>query len=181
MNLDGAILLWIQENLRTPVLNAILSVITHLGDSGIIWIILAVILLCFKKTRKVGVCTSLALLTTLFANELLLKHLIHRARPIETIEGLTTVVATPNSGSFPSGHSASSFASVFVLLMLVPKKYSIPTLVFGTVIALSRLYVGVHYPTDVLAGILMGISYGFVGWRLGTFLYNRKRFKNVAS
>ncbi len=180
MNIDGQILLWIQENLRNPVLNVILGSITHLGDAGIIWIILAAILLIFKKTRKVGVCTSFALISTLLVNELFLKHLIDRARPIEVVSGLTTVVPTPDSGSFPSGHSASSFASVFVLLMLAPKKYSIPSLIFGIVIAFSRLYVGVHFPTDVIGGILMGTLYGFVGYRLGTYLYNRRGKKTVS-
>lgn len=160
--LDGGILLWIQEYLRNPVLTPILKVITTLGNVGAIWILLTLLILMMPKTRKVGCMMAAALLSTLLINNILLKNLVARTRPYDVIEGLTYIVRRPKEFSFPSGHAGSSFAAACIMLRRLPRRYGIPAFVLAVLISLSRLYVGVHYPSDVLFGVISGIliSYG---------------------
>lgn len=156
LELDGNILLWIQENVRNDFLTPIMTFITHLGDSGWFWIVLAVVLLLRKKTRTVGFLTACSLLGSLLINNLLLKNLVARIRPYEVVEGLHRIIEAQVDLSFPSGHVGSSFAAAVVIFLMCPKKAGIPALVLAFLIMLSRLYVGVHYPTDVLAGMVTG-------------------------
>lgn len=156
LQLDGAILLWIQEHVRQDFLSPVVKFITHLGDAGWCWILLAVILLIVKKTRKIGVVTAVSLLSSYVVNNLILKNLVARVRPYEAVDGLQRIIEAQSDFSFPSGHSASSFAAAVVIFMLCPRKYGVPALVLAFLIALSRLYVGVHYPTDVLTGVISG-------------------------
>lgn len=162
MNLDGNILLFLQENVRNPVMTPILKLITTLGNGGAIWIVLAVLLLCIPRTRKVGCMAAAALMGTLLINNMILKNLVARVRPYEVIEGLTYIVRRPVDFSFPSGHAGCSFAVACIMFRRLPGKYGIPALILAILIALSRLYVGVHYPSDVLFGVISGIliSYG---------------------
>lgn len=155
--LEGGILLFIQENLRAPVLNEIICFITTLGNKGAIWIVFALGLLCFKRTRKAGLACAIALLLSLLVTNISLKNIIHRIRPYEVIESLKIIVKPESSFSFPSGHSSGSFAGGWAMFRMLPKKWGVPALVLAVLIALSRLYVGVHYPTDVLAGVVIGI------------------------
>lgn len=155
--LDGGILLWIQEYLRNPVLTPVLKVITNLGNGGAIWILLTILILLLPKTRRVGCMMAVALLGTLLINNMLLKNLVARTRPYEVIEGLTYLVKQPGDLSFPSGHAGCAFSAACIMLRRLPKRYGIPAIVFAIVISLSRLYVGVHYPSDVLFGVISGI------------------------
>lgn len=156
MGWDASILLFIQEFIRNDILTPIFLFITHLGDKGMIWIVLSVLLLTSKKTRKTGIMGLLALLGSLLINNMLVKNLVARPRPFYVIEDLRILIDTPSEFSFPSGHTASSFAAAFVFLRNLPKKYGIPAVVLAALIGLSRLYIGVHYPTDVLFGVLSG-------------------------
>ena len=156
-NLDGNILLYIQEYLRSDFMTPIWKFITFLGDAGWFWIALTVILLIPKKTRKVGIASALALAIGVLFTNIALKNIVARTRPYEVVEGLTLLVGKAHDYSFPSGHSCASFASAFAIFKLAPKKYGIPAIVLASLIAFSRLYVGIHYPTDVIAGILIGI------------------------
>lgn len=156
LELDGTILLWIQEYVRNDFLTPIMKFITSLGNAGIIWIAIAVILLCFKKTRKIGWLVSFAMIGTLVVNNILLKNLIGRIRPYEVIDGLTILVSKPSEYSFPSGHTGSSFAAAVTLFLTCPKKYGIPAVILAFLIGISRLYIGVHYPTDVIGGMISG-------------------------
>lgn len=164
LNLDGNILLFIQEFIRNPMFTPFVKFITTLGNGGGIWIFLTLILLIVPKTRKVGCMMTAALIGTLLVNNVLLKNLIARTRPYEVIPELTYLVSKPGDYSFPSGHTGSSFAAACVMFRELPKKYGVPALVLAILIALSRLYVGVHYPSDVLFGMISGIaiSYGAV-------------------
>lgn len=169
MNLDGNLLLFLQENVRNPVLTPVLKLVTALGNGGAVWIALAVLLLCIPKTRKAGCMVVVALLGTLLVNNMILKNLIARTRPYEVIEGLTYMVRKPVDYSFPSGHAGCSFAAACVMFRRLPRQYGVPALILAILISLSRLYVGVHYPSDVLFGMLSGIliSYGaetIVNW-----------------
>ena len=173
--LDANILLFIQDNIRNPVLTAIMRPITHLGDKGIFWIILTLILLAFRKTRKAGLCSMFALLFMVVLNNGIIKHLVDRIRPYEVIESLKILVAKPDDASFPSGHTASSFASCTALLLSLPmvtdrrraRICTVAAYILAVLIAFSRLYVGVHYPTDVLGGIVIGILCGIAGYFVG--------------
>ena len=157
MNLDGGFLLFLQESVRNPVLHKIMIFITSLGDKGMIWILATVLLLIPKKTRKAGMVSAVALLGSLLFNNMLIKNIVQRPRPYVTLEDLRIIIPRPSEYSFPSGHSSSSFAAAVSFYRLLPKKLGIPAIVLAGLIAFSRLYVGVHYPTDVLAGALMGI------------------------
>ena len=173
--LDGGILLWIQEYLRNPVLTPILKVITTLGNGGAIWILLTLLLLMLPKTRKVGCMMAAALLGTLLINNILLKNLVARTRPYEVIEGLTYLVRRPSEYSFPSGHAGSSCAAACVMLRRLPKRYGIPAFVLAVLIALSRLYVGVHYPSDVLFGVISGILISYAAEAIVERIWKRKK------
>ena len=157
LDLDGQILLWIQEYIRVPFFTAFFTNYTHLGDHGIIWIVLGLLLLVPKKTRKAGVLVLASLLGSLLVNNICLKNLVARTRPYEVLDELKLLIEAQWDYSFPSGHTGSSFAAAMAMYLTLPKKYGILALVGATLMGLSRLYVGVHYPTDVLAGMLTGI------------------------
>lgn len=159
-NIDISILLHIQESIRIPWLTPIIVFITSLGNAGIFWVVLSFALLIPKKTRRAGCISFLALFASLLINNLLLKNLVGRIRPYDACSALLPLVTKPTDYSFPSGHTGSSFASACVLYRHLPKKAGIPALILALFISLSRLYVGVHYPSDVLAGILTGIVSG---------------------
>jgi len=154
--LDGNILLWIQEYIRNDFLTPIFKFITHLGDEGYVWIAIAVLLLFVKNYRKVGLMVGGSLLGSLLFNNMIVKNIVARPRPYRMMEELTILIPEPGEYSFPSGHTSSSFAAGVVLYLMLPKKYGVPAMVLAFLIGISRLYVGVHYPTDVLGGIVMG-------------------------
>ena len=154
--LDGNILLWIQEYIRNDFLTPIFKFITSLGDEGYIWIAIAIILLFVKKYRKVGLMVGASLLGSLLFNNMIVKNIVARPRPYRMMETLTILIPEPGEYSFPSGHTSSSFAAGVVLYLMLPKKYGVPAMILAFLIGISRLYVGVHYPTDVLGGIVMG-------------------------
>ena len=157
MEIESAILLWIQNNLRCGLLTPLMRAITTLGNGGAFWIALTVLLLIFRRTRRIGVYCAASMLLTLLVVNLCIKPLAARTRPYELIQGLEILVSRPRDYSFPSGHSANSLSCAWTLFRLAPKKYGVPALVLAVLIALSRLYVGVHFPTDVLAGAAIGV------------------------
>lgn len=163
IELDGRILLWIQGNLRIPLLNPIMDFITHLGDGGFIWIALTLFLLFRKNTRVVGVVAAGSLAMNAIITNLVLKPLVDRIRPYEVLADLELLISKQTDSSFPSGHTAASFAVAVVCLKLLPRGYGISAMVLAVIIAFSRLYVGVHYPLDVLGGIVIGMGCALVG------------------
>ena len=108
----------------------------------------------------------MAILIGFVITNLLLKNIVNRIRPYEVVEGLRFIGKMPHDASFPSGHSTCSMAASVVLLKKLPKKAGIPLFVLGILICLSRLYVGVHYPTDVLMGAAVGIVSAFAAIRI---------------
>ena len=153
---EAGLLFWMQQHIRSDMATVFWEEITDLGNAGMIWIILAVGLIVYKKTRVVGITAALAILLNVVVTNGILKLWVARPRPFTTFDALIPLIAPPPDFSFPSGHSACSFAVAFVMYRLLPKKYSIPALVLAALIGLSRLYLGVHYPTDVLAGASIG-------------------------
>lgn len=160
-SLDFSILNWIQENLRCDFLDAVLVFITKLGNGGIVWIALSVVLLCFKKYRKTGVLMLASLAFGLLLGEVFLKHLVARMRPFTHVTGMELLITAPGSYSFPSGHSWSSFTSATILLF-TDKRIGIPAIILAALIAFSRMYLYVHFPSDVLVGSLCGVLTGLL-------------------
>lgn len=156
LDLDASILLYIQESIRNPVLTPYVKVITTLGNGGAIWVLLTLIMLLIPKTRRIGCIMVLSLIGTLLINNMLIKNLVARTRPYEVIGGLTYLIPKPREYSFPSGHAGSSFSAAWVMFRQLPKRYGVPALILAILISLSRLYVGVHYPSDVLFGMISG-------------------------
>lgn len=156
-NLDGEILLQIQQHLRSDLLTPFMKIITFLGNGGWFWILCAVILLVVPRTRKTGYAAVISLIFGAIITNLLLKNIVARPRPFTEIQGLVPLITKPTDFSFPSGHTTASFAVALVMLWMLPGKYGIPAVVLAALIAFSRLYLGVHYPTDVLAGFLVAL------------------------
>ena len=154
------------QTMHNPVLDTLMSAITRLGDAGIFWILLCMVLLILPKTRRSGVILMAALLVDLVICNGILKPLVHRIRPFDVKTGIELLVKRPTDYSFPSGHTAASFASVTALYLAGEKKLWIPALVLAVLIAFSRLYLYVHYPTDVLGGIVVGLAVGVLGYWL---------------
>ena len=158
--LDFCILNFIRDNLANPALDTVMKFITHLGDGGCIWIITALVLLCFKKTRAAGICLAISLAVTAIAGNLILKNLFARTRPF--IEANMPVIINPPGGySFPSGHTSSSFAAATALAGCF-KKYAYLFYIVAALIAFSRVYLYVHYPSDIICGAVLGIAIGFI-------------------
>ncbi len=163
------ILDFIQEHLRCNALDWFMPIITKLGDAGIFWIIVAVAMLIFKKTRKTGAMVGVALILGLIIGNLTLKPLIARIRPYDMpgVE-MELLIERLSDKSFPSGHTLASFEAATVLL-INDKRFGIPAIALASIIAFSRLYLYVHYPTDVLGGIILGVLIAF----LACFIVNK--------
>ena len=133
------------QSLHSPMLDGSMGFITHLGDSGILWVTLTALLLVFRKTRRVG-CVLAA-----------------RVRPCDILTEVQLLIPHPDDFSFPSGHTAASFASVTALWLAGKKQWAMAALPVGVLIAFSRMYLCVHYPTDILGGAILGAACGWAG------------------
>ena len=159
---DGAVLIWIQENLRGPIQDAFFCGYTTLGNAGILFIALGVLMLFFRKTRKTGITVLAALIIGLICTNLVLKNLVGRDRPWIHLHDLLVLIEEHDPNSFPSGHTTSAFAFAGAVLFTAPKRWmKWVAIVLAILMGFSRLYVGVHYPTDVLAGVVVGL---LAGW-----------------
>ena len=172
--MEADILLWIQNNIRNDVLTPIFKFVTTLGNAGVIWIVLSVGLLIPKKTRRVGALALVSLVFSALIDNVILKNVVARTRPYDVIEGLTSLIGAQKDYSFPSGHTGSAFAAAVVMFLGLPKKCGIPILAFACLMGLSRLYVGVHYPSDVLGGALIGTGIALFTYWFGTVRIEQK-------
>lgn len=163
--LDFSILDFIQNNLRTDFLDTVMVFFSRIGEGGMIWFAIATLLLFFRKSRTCGVVMILSMGVTLLFGEFVLKNLIGRVRPCNINLDVEMLVNRPSSFSFPSGHTSSSFASATAVFQW-NKKFGIAALVLAVFISFSRLYNYVHYPTDVLAGMLFGILVSLLVYHL---------------
>ncbi len=154
----------IQSAFKCEFLDGFLSFITRFADHGIGWIIVAILLILFKRTRKTGLMVGVALILGLIVGNVTLKPLVARIRPYDVNEAMKALLLVEplKDFSFPSGHTLASFEAASVL-MIRDRKIGIPALVLTVLIAFSRLYLYVHYPTDVLAGAILGTILGVLG------------------
>ena len=155
---DRDVLLWIQENLRADILNLPVIFITSLGNAGLIWIVSALVMLGPRKTRKAGFLALCSLLVGFLITNLILKNAVARIRPYDAWPAIELLICPESDYSFPSGHATSSFAAAVIYYRYLPKPFGMAACVLAALIALSRLYVGVHYPTDVICGVMIGIG-----------------------
>ena len=181
VSFDLPILDWIQANLQSAFMDAFMPVVTLLGDAGIFWIAWAILLLFFPKTRKIGLGMGFALILVVFERDTVefalilgllvcnvtLKPLVARPRPYDFQEAelgviINLLIEKQHDFSFPSGHTIASFEAATVLLKN-SKKMGIPAMILAVIIAFSRLYLYVHYPTDVIFSVFAGILFAFIG------------------
>ena len=164
MSIEFKILDFIQT-LHTPVLDKIMVGVTKLGDVGIIWIILTAILLIIPKPRRTGGLMLVALVVQTVLCNVILKNLFARTRPYDVNTTVQLLVPKLHDFSFPSGHTSASFTAVSALYFSKDKLWK-PALILACLIAVSRLYLYVHYPTDVLGGLLLGVLSGYIGYKI---------------
>ena len=167
ISFDLPILDWIQANLQSGFMDKFMPFITIFGDAGIFWMVWAGVLLIFRKTRKMGIGMFIAMILGLLVCNITLKPLVARIRPYDlqleefgvTIKLLSGAM---HDFSFPSGHTIASFEAAVVLLKN-SKKMGIPAMILAVLISFSRLYLYVHYPTDVIASVILGTIFALIG------------------
>lgn len=159
LEMDGRFLLWLKETCAHPILDNIMIFVSALGDGGFIWIALGLLFLFIGSKHKIWQKRGLLLLFSLAANamvcNLLLKPLVARTRPYD-LYGYDILIPPVGDGSFPSGHTSASFAAATAIYAM-NKKWGVAAYAFATLMGFSRLYLGVHFPTDVLAGAAIGV------------------------
>lgn len=170
MEFEFLVLDFIKEYIKNPFLDFLMPKITFLGNDGIIWIISALVLLAIPKYRKGGVALSIGLLACLVIGNLTLKPLIGRIRPYELVEGIELLISAPTDFSFPSGHTLSSVVSAAILTM-TDKRFGYVAIPLALLIAFSRLYLYVHFLTDVLGGAVIGAVISIVIY----FIFYKKK------
>lgn len=200
LRFDLSVFEFFQNHIYAEWLSPIMKFITTIGEGGIIFIVTGLILMCFKKTRKAGVVALGSLLIMSILNNEILKPIMNRPRPfnlvtndqtgffglidwsIDKFEALKTdwvniyrfpwVVEQPHSLSFPSGHTSSAFAFMSGAAFVIKKwQFSVPAFIFAALMGITRIYVAVHYPTDVIAGAVAGILYAVIGYFVVGKLY----------
>lgn len=171
------ILDFIQQYLRFDLLDKLMVLLTRLADDGIVWIVLAVALICFKQTRKMGITLSVALLLGLVVGNLALKNIFARPRPYTVNPNVEMLVERLKDYSFPSGHTRCCFESGMAMYFC-DKRFGKAAFVLGGFIAFSRMYLYMHYPTDVIGGIVLGLINGFIAFIIVDKVYKLINGKN---
>lgn len=164
--MESNILLWIQNNMRIPLLDVVMPYVSLINNAGILTIATVCVLLLLKKYRNVGIAAMTSLIAEFLLVNVLIKPLVCRTRPFYVNEALQYLGTLPTDYSFPSGHTGSAFAVATVMLLCMPKKCGIPAIFLAALIAFSRLYNGVHYPTDVLGALCIGVLTGVCAAKL---------------
>lgn len=172
MPFDFPILYFIQEHLTAPLIDNIMIFVSKIGEGGMVWIASALIMLLFKRTSKCGLLMLLSMLICFITGELIIKNIVCRIRPCYIDTAMELLVSRPDSYSFPSGHTASSFTAASIIFYFF-RKSGVFALLFAALMAFSRMYLFVHFPTDILGGFLLGI----IGATLVVFVY-KKFFEN---
>ena len=155
-SIDLNITNFIFSHLHNNILDFLMPIFSKLNNGGFIWILISLILIFNKKYRTVGFLTLIAVLIDYLIGEFTMKNIVQRARPFVSHDAIKLIITAPKGYSFPSGHSGSSFAAATILSIYF-KKGRYLFFIFAFLIAFSRVYLGVHYFTDVLVGSVLGI------------------------
>ena len=166
ISFDLPILDWIQAHLQSGFMDKFMPFITLFGEAGIFWIALSILFMIFPKTRKMGLGMGLAMAMGLLICNVIMKPMIARPRPYDFQMAqfgkmIPLLIEAQHDFSFPSGHTIASFEAA-VVLVKNSKKMGIPAMILAVLISFSRMYLYVHYPTDVLAGAVLGITFGIL-------------------
>ena len=159
LDMEFEILYWLQ-GFHSPVLDQVMETVTHLGDKGWLFILLGTALFLIPRTRRAGLSVLLSLLCGLILGNLCLKNLVMRPRPCWMDTAVPLLIPVPHDYSFPSGHTLAAFETA-VSIFLANRKWGTVFLAFAVLIGISRMYLFVHFPTDVLGGAALGI---FIAW-----------------
>jgi undecaprenyl-diphosphatase len=179
-NLDWTILHWIQNTFSCGFLDFIMPKLTVIGNHGEIWIIITIILLCTKKYRKFGILLAVGLILCLLIGNIILKPLVARPRPCWLDPNVTLLIPNPSDFSFPSGHTLSSVVSA-TILTLTNRKFGFWAIPLAILLAFSRLYLYVHFPSDILAAAILGIIIGCLTFFIGKKVISHyEETKNVS-
>lgn len=171
-DINFAILDFIQQNMRSAFGDMVMPIVTALGNVGMIWILLGVVLLLRKSWRRAGILLLAALLVDVLLCNVLLKNIVAAPRPFQIQPAIELLIAKPTDYSFPSGHTAAAFAAVGALYFSRIRWWG-AALVVAVFIAFSRLYLYVHFPTDILGGIVVGLVSAWLAWKLLAFTTQR--------
>ena len=158
-------------------LDSFFKVISVLGNAGIGMIVFAIFLLLFKNTRQGGVTAIIALMIGVLVTNILLKNVVDRVRPYdqsaEIFEWFMSVNGHKHSdSSFPSGHTTAAFALITATFLCGDKRYSWLGYIFGILMGISRIYLCVHFPTDVIAGMIVGSLAGIIAYFITNYIYD---------
>ena len=163
------ILDFIQYHLRSSIMDGIMKAVSLAGTAGFIWILIAVLLFIPKKTRIDSISMSIAVVIGVVLCSIVIKPLAARLRPCDVNSAVQLLIARPHDYSFPSGHTTAAFAAAACLFFCRSRLWPF-LMLFAVIMAFSRLYLYVHFPTDVLAGCVLGFICGWAGYRLGVSL-----------
>lgn len=178
-NWEFDLLYWFQS-IHNPILDKIVVVITSLGNAGIFWILLTLVMLIVCKDKKVAWTSALALLFSVLVINVFLKNMAMRARPCWIDDTIPLLVKNPKDYSFPSGHSSASFASAVSIVQYAKyRKQGIAAVILAAMIAVSRMYVFVHFPTDVFVGTILGIVEAILAGIIIRFIYRKVEEKKT--
>ena len=166
MSFDWSVLHWIQTTLACPALDFLMLKLTALGNGGAVWLLAAGGLLCTKKYRKQGILLLGGLAAGLLIGNVFLKHIVARPRPCWLDQSVRLLVASPKDYSFPSGHTLASVIGATILTR-ADRRFGYAAIPLAALIAFSRLYLYVHFPSDVLAGAILGVIIGLLMERWG--------------
>ena len=161
------------QTLRTPIGDVLMPFISSLGNGGFVWIVLDIALIIIPKTRKTGIVVAFAIILDVLLCNGLLKPLVARIRPCNVVKNINMLIPIPSDFSFPSGHTAVAFA-VTSALYFCKNKIWIPSALLSLLIAFSRMYLYVHYPSDILGGVVLGVLVGKLAYDLGIKLGEKK-------
>ena len=165
LSFDLPILDWIQANLQSGFMDKFMPFITVFGDAGIFWMVISALLVVFPKTRKTGLGMAIAMMIGLVVCNITLKPLVARIRPYDLQAELGVTIRllceAQHDFSFPSGHTIASFEAAVV--MMKNRKFGIPAMILAVLISFSRLYLYVHYPTDVITSVILGTLFALIG------------------
>ncbi len=163
----------LQQAIGCPALDRLFGILTALGESGALWIALAFVLLLIPRTRRAGCSMVIAMALCYLGGNLVLKNLIARPRPFQVDPSIRLAIPPPREYSFPSGHTMNGFAAASALWH-ERRRAGTLAIALAALIAFTRLYFCVHYPTDILGGIVIGCASGWISSRIVNALAERR-------
>ncbi|AOY75327.1 phosphatase PAP2 family protein [Clostridium formicaceticum] len=176
MKLDLKIIEFVYQHLQNPTFQVFMVILSRLGDKGLLWLVISIGLIISKKHRNIGYMSLSSILLGFIVGEVILKNLIQRARPFLVLDNIILSIAAPQSFSFPSVHTLIAFAATGVIVKKIENRFlKIGLIALATLMAFSRIYLMVHYPTDILGGVILGVIIAFVVYKVFSWRETRKK------